>query len=77
MNVGKTKVDKNVYNGKNKLIVGCCDFTTKSDVKECLSMLKPKRCEGYNRIPVCAIYNIEPFFYIFEFEFESCMPLHL
>ena len=75
--MGKTKVDKNVYNGKNKLIVGCRDFTTKSDGKECLSMLKPKRCEGYDRIPVCAIYKIEPFFYIFEFEFESCMPLHL
>ena len=26
LNVSKTKVDKNVYNGKNRLIVGCHDF---------------------------------------------------
>ena len=57
LNAEKTVVDLNVYNGKNKLIVWCRDFMTKSDVKECLALLKPKRCEGYDRIPVCALYD--------------------
>ena len=38
LNVSKTKIDQNVYNGKNKLIVGCRDFMTKSDVRECLAI---------------------------------------
>ena len=71
VNVNKTKVDKKVYNGKNKLIVGCRDFMKKSDVKECLTMLKSKRCEGYDRIPVCALVDskeilLDPLFSLFS-----------
>ena len=27
----------------------------KADVKECINMLKNKKCEGFDRIPVCLI----------------------
>ena len=78
LNVNKTRVDKNVYNGKNKLIVGCRDFMTKSDVKECLSMLQSKRCEGYDRKPVCAIFDsrdilLDPLYALFKKKSNYCV----
>ena len=30
---------------------------TINDVKECMSELKNKKCEGFDRIPVCMIYD--------------------
>ena len=71
LNAEKTVVDVNVYNGKNKLIVGCHDFMTKSDVEECISLLKLKRWEGYDCIPVCALYDsrdvlLDPLFALFS-----------
>ena len=53
--VANTSVCPNVYNGKNKIIVQNRNFMQKSDVKECMISLKSKRCEGYDRIPVCVI----------------------
>ena len=50
-----TKVDPGVYNGKNKLIVPDKNFMQYNDVKECMLTLKNKRCEGYDRIPVCIL----------------------
>ena len=38
-----SKVDPNVYNGKNKLIVGDRNFMLKSDVKECMDSLPNKK----------------------------------
>ena len=46
-----------VYNGKCKLIVQNRNFMTPNDVNECLNELKNKRCEGFDRIPVCALYD--------------------
>ena len=53
--VKTTRVDVNVYNGKNKLIVANRNFMLKEDVKECLNSLPNKKCEGFDRIPVCVL----------------------
>ena len=53
--VNTTKVDSNLYNGKNKLIVTNRHFMKKSDVKECIDSLPNKKCEGFDRIPVCIL----------------------
>ena len=47
----------NVYNGKNKLIVGDRFFMSENDIKECILSLKPKKCEGFDRIPVSIIVD--------------------
>ena len=46
-----------VYNGKCKLIVQNRNFMTRSDVEMCMSDLKNKKSEGYDRIPVCCILD--------------------
>ena len=46
------------FNGKCKIIVQNRNFMTEKDVKFCLSELKNKKCEGFDRIPVCAIYML-------------------
>ena len=33
------------------------NFVTVSDVEECLSNLNSKKCEGFDRIPVCLLYD--------------------
>ena len=52
-------INDQVYNGKNKLIV--CDrfFMNQNDVKECILSLKSKKCEGFDRIPVCILVDAE------------------
>ena len=52
-------VNDQVYNGKNKLIVGDRFFMNQNDVKECLLSLKSKKCEGFDRIPVCVLVDAE------------------
>ena len=54
-NVEKTKVNPNVYNGKCKIIVQNRNFMTKNDVYECMETLVNKKCEGFDRIPLCCI----------------------
>ena len=44
---------------------------TRKYVEECLSQLASKKCEGFDRIPVCAIYHsrapvIEPMAALFD-----------
>ena len=39
-----TKVCRNVYNGKNKIIVQNRNFMQTGDVEECIKSLKSKRC---------------------------------
>ena len=57
-NIKKAKVDINgIYNGKNKLIVLPRNFMSIKDVEKCMSDLNSKTCEGFDRIPVCAIYD--------------------
>ena len=46
-----------VYKGKCKLVVQNRNFMTNDDVKICMSELKNKKCEGFDRIPVCMIYD--------------------
>ena len=56
LNVNKTNVNVDaVYNGKCKLIVQNQNFMLKSDVKECIMNLPNKKCEGFDRIPVCML----------------------
>ena len=58
LNLSKTNVEINeVYNGKCKLIVQDRNFMSKADVKECLSNLPNKKCEGFDRIPVCMLLD--------------------
>ena len=58
LNVSRARVDVNgVYNGKLKLIVQNRNFMTKNDVKLCLHELSNKKCEGFDRIPLCMLYD--------------------
>ena len=43
------------YNGKCKLIVQNSNFMTVKDVAECMAYLNNKKCEGFDRIPVCIL----------------------
>ena len=54
-NVKKTKVDPNVYNGKCKMLVQDRNFMTINDIDECLKSLSNKRCEGFDRVPLCCL----------------------
>ena len=69
--VTSSKIDNAVYNGKNRLIVCDRNFMQKSDVKECLNSLPNKKCEGFDRIPVCVIKDtrdllLDPFSDLFS-----------
>ena len=57
--VSSSKLDDNVYNGKNKLMVLNRNFMQKSDVKECIKSLPNKKCEGFDRIPVCVLKDTQ------------------
>ena len=46
-----------VFNGKCKLIVQNQHFMRTSDVECCLADLKNKKCKGFDRIPVCALFG--------------------
>ena len=50
--VENTKIDPGVYNGRNKIVVDDRFFMNYNDVKECMSTLKHKNCEGFDRIPL-------------------------
>ena len=56
-NVLKTKVNSSVYNGKCQLIVQNRNFMNYEDVKYCLNELSSKKCEGFDQIPVCALFD--------------------
>ena len=46
-----------VYNGGNKLIVGDRFFMDVNSISKCLTTLKPKTSEGYDRIPVKIVFD--------------------
>ena len=57
-NFANTNIKWNdTYNGKNKLIVQNRNFMTPNDVKICLNDLGSKKCEGFDRIPVCVLFD--------------------
>ena len=78
LNVNKTSVNVNgMYNGKCKLIVQNRNFMTEKDVKECLAELNSKKCEDFDRIPVCTLFDARvslqtPFSLLFEKNYQSC-----
>ena len=46
-----------VFNGKCKLIVQNINFMAENDVNHCLDDLNSKKCEGFDRIPVCMLHD--------------------
>ena len=54
INSSKAKVNSSVYNGRCQLIVIDRNFMKIDDVKACLYDLSSEKCEGFDRIPVCA-----------------------
>ena len=52
-----TMINNYVYNGMNKLLVVDRFFMTENDIIECIDSLKPKNCEGFDRIPVRILYD--------------------
>ena len=56
-NVKKTKINPNVYNGKCKMLVQDRNFMKTDDVFECMETLVNKKCEGYDRMPLCCLYD--------------------
>ena len=50
--VAESVINQSVYNGTNKIIVDNRCFMNYNDVKESLSTLKSKNCEGFDRIPL-------------------------
>ena len=78
LNVSKTRVDVGgVYNGKCKLIVQNRNFMTENDVKTCINELKNKKCEGFDRIPVCMLIDarvklLPPLAVLFNEIYHSC-----
>ena len=78
-NVAKSKVViNNVYNGKCKLIVQNRNFMNTMSVKECMLTLNQKKCEGYDRIPVCCIYDAReslqvPMASLFDKIYNTCV----
>ena len=77
-NVNKTLVNANgVYNGKNKLMVLNRNFMKENDVKLCLNELMNKRCEGFDRIPLCVIRDacnllLPPMAQLFDNIYNTC-----
>ena len=49
-----------IYNGKCKLIVQNRNFMLEIDVLACMNVLDNKKCEGFDRIPVCVIAAAKP-----------------
>ena len=75
--VNNVTVSRNVYNGKNKIIVQNRNFMLRSDIKECLVSLKNKRCEGFDRIPVCIFTDardilLDPLSELFQKIYATC-----
>ena len=57
VNSSKASCKDNVYNGKCKLLVQTRNFMSPSDVSACLNDLISKKCEGFDRIPLCLLYD--------------------
>ena len=55
-----TVIKDTVYNGKLKLLVDNRFFMGYNEIKECLDSLKPKNCEGFDRIPLRVICDAKP-----------------
>ena len=70
INAQRTKVDSNVYNGKWKLIVLNINFMQSNDVKSCLNYLSSKKCEGFDCIPACALFDARA---VLLYPFPCCL----
>ena len=58
--MSKTVISDSLYNGKCKLIVQNRNFMLEKDVLECMNELNNKKCEGFDRIPVCVLAAAKP-----------------
>ena len=59
------------------MIVANRHFMKYDDVKACLYDLSNKKCEGFDRIPVCALYDsraalLSPFAQLFDKIYKTC-----
>ena len=66
-NSARGKISSTVYNGKCQLIVADRHFMNVCDVEMCLRDLSNKKCEGFDRIPVCSIFDACAKAFGFEF----------
>ena len=76
-NIQKSKVKSSVYNSKCQLIVANRHFMKYDDVKSCLYNLSNKKCKGFDRIPVCALYDacatlLAPLSLLFDKIYATC-----
>ena len=69
--VGNTAVDDAVYNGRKIVTASNQMFMDRNSIRECVSTLKLKNCEGFDRIPQRILVDgidelIEPLTHLFE-----------
>ena len=69
--VGETVVNQNVYNGSRKMVTEPVMFMTGIKISECISDLKLKNTEGFDRIPQRILIDghgalIEPLTQLFQ-----------
>ena len=49
--VNESRININVYNGTNKMVIPDKNFVSELNIREVISSMKTKNCEGYDRIP--------------------------
>jgi hypothetical protein len=49
--VRESEIEASIYNGRTKILANNCFFMGKEDILDCVSSLKIKNSEGYDRIP--------------------------
>ena len=54
-------LNDNVYNGNHKLLVDNRFFMNSGDILSCIKTLKPKNCEGFDRIPMRIICDAKDY----------------
>ncbi len=52
-----TYISREVYNGKNKIIVDSRFFIDESEILDCMNTLKPKLSEGFDRTLLRILYG--------------------
>ena len=76
-NSEKARVNTNVYNGRCQLIVAERHFMNLSDVEKCMKDLNRKKCEGFDQVPLCTLFDacavlVKPLAILFDKIYRSC-----
>ena len=63
-------INDQVYNGKKRVDTQTLNFMSENEVLKAIKSLKPKNCEGHDRIPVRVIFDgivhlLKPLSYLF------------